>query len=365
MSGGARAVAGLSVAFLLASCAPSPADDDAGADRTVVTTIGIGFETLVGDTDWADLVDHLREADVGEVSLAVGRIDWLAFPPDLVGEPSSEVIRSGRDYVEEALQQLRPWTSDGGRRVTLTIDALAPALLAASPHLAGTTADGRRSDDFPSLAAWAGPVGADLVALAEDIAQRYRPDEVAITEMLADHTFGADDLASFREHSGLTAWPMTADGRIRTDAREIAAWRSDAITELVGRVANAVHRHDVALAVDVRVDWEDPAAGRADSGHDYRALLSVADRLILWCYAGLVDRAPAEVGFVGRELASAGVDPMRVVLSVGLWDDDGTLSADDLRDALTAIEGRMPAGVTPVSSMTEAHWAAIASAVTR
>ena len=48
MSGGARAVAGLSVAFLLASCAPSPADDDAGADRAVVTTIGIGFETLVG-----------------------------------------------------------------------------------------------------------------------------------------------------------------------------------------------------------------------------------------------------------------------------------------------------------------------------
>ncbi|GAA1963855.1 hypothetical protein [Microbacterium aquimaris] len=71
-------------------------------------------------------------------------------------------------------------------------------------------------------------------------------------------------------------------------------------------------------------------------------------------------RWAAEGAAVHGLVTEGGIDPARVVLSVGLWDEEGTLPASDLRRALVAVDGVMPVGVTPFSAMTAAHWDALA-----
>lgn len=355
-----RLVPLLVVAVLLAGCAPS---DPGPPPRHVV---GFGFETLVGDTDWAGVVERLDEAHVDEVSLAVGRLDWLAYPPDTVGRPSGPVRESGRDFVADALRALEPWrAADPARTVTLTIDALIPGLIADEPGWAAVDADGRPSADFASITALEGRIGDDLVALTGDLVARYQPDEVSITELLIDHSFGADDLESFRAHSGHSDWPRRTDGEIDTADPQIAAWRSDAVTRLVGRMADVSRSAGVPFAMDVRVNWKDPARGRPESGHDYAALLGAADRLTLWCYTSLGGVAPEEVGVLPAALAAAGMDTDRMVFSVGMWTSEDTeaISPDHLSRALGAAEGSGAAavGITPESLLTPAHWQVLQS----
>lgn len=329
--------------------------------------IGLGFESLVGGTDWGELSRRLSASGIEEVSIAVGRLDWLAYPPDRVGLPSGPVRETGRDYVAEAIAGLDPWRRAAlDRRITLTIDALIPGLIAQRPELAAVDADGTPHADFASVTALQNEIGDSLVALTEDVARRYGPDEVAVTELLVDHSFGDDDLDSFIAFSGADDWPRRLDGSIDTADAAIGRWRSAVVADLAGRMADRSRENGVPFAMDVRVDWDDPARGRPDSGHDYGALIDRVDRLTLWCYTALGGASPEQVGALPGELAGAGMDVERMIFSVGMWTsaDGVVIGPDHLRRALESAETSTAGavGVTPLSLLEDMHWSVIETA---
>ena len=227
-------------------------------------------------------------------------------------------------------------------------------------------ADGHTSEDVLSLTAMtSGELADRTVELVGEIARRYRPDAIAITEMFADQTFGEADLASYREATGADEWPMEGGG-IDGDHEGLGRWRSEAVGGFVDAMAEAAHEEGVDLAVDVRSNAADPAAGRLDSGHDYGRILSSADRLVVWSYVGLSGpdgSKSLDVEALSRDLTDTyGAD--RVEVSVGLWADDDDLSPEELSEALEAARrgGATRVSVTPASKITERHRDAIAAA---
>jgi hypothetical protein len=327
-------------------------------------SISFGFEDVVTDRPrWEEYARRLHEVGATAVSLSVGRVDWAAFPWTRYPEESSSMVRTtGRDYVAEALTALGQ--GPGGRRaVTLTIDALAPRLLATMPELAGTDAVGGREELFASVSALEdGEVGRRIVAMTAEICARYRPDRVALTELMFDsHTFGPRDRESYQRAARRQDWPRTADGEIDTGHPSIGRWRSQAIASLLDRVAAAAAGYGVAVDMDVRAPWHDPAGDRPLSGHDYGLLLASCDRLTIWNYFGLNDMDPAYGAEVARSLATR--FPGRFVMSTGLWGPgDAPVPAEDLARSLAAVQeaGSGAVSVTPASLMTDAHWAAVA-----
>ena len=59
------------------------------------TSVGFGFEDVVGDTDWSQVDERLDAAGVDAVTIGVGRVDWLAFVPEAAGSPSADAEASG------------------------------------------------------------------------------------------------------------------------------------------------------------------------------------------------------------------------------------------------------------------------------
>jgi hypothetical protein len=326
--------------------------------------ISFGFEDVVTDQPrWEEYARRLHEVRATTVSLSVGRVDWAAFPWTRYPKESSSVVRAtGRDYVAEALAALEQ--GPGGRRtVTLTIDALAPRLIGTMPELAGTDSTGGREELFASVSALeSGEVGRRIVAMTAEICGRYRPDRVALTELLFDsHTFGPQDLQSYQRAARRRDWPRTAAGEIDTEHPSIGRWRSRAIASLLDRVSAVAAGYGVAVDMDVRAPWHNPAGDRPLSGHDYEILLTSCDRLTMWNYFGLNGVDPAYGAEVVRSLATR--FPERFVMSTGLWGQgDAPVSAEDLARSLAAVQeaGAGAVSVTPASLMTDAHWAAVA-----
>jgi hypothetical protein len=348
---------GVSAVALLSSRRPSNA---VPSERSV----SFGFEDVVTDEPrWEEYARRLDEVRATAVSLGVGRVDWAAFPWTRYPEASASAVRdTGRDYVAEALAALRRGPGDR-RTVTLTIDALVPRLISATPLLAGTDATGERSELFASVSALdGGEVGRRIVAMTRDICARYRPDRVALTELLFDHhTFGPEDLESYRRVARRRDWPRTADGTIDTADPSIGRWRSRAIASLLARVSTVAAGYGVSVDMDVRAPWHDPDGDRALSGHDYEILLDSCDRLTVWNYVGLSSRGPDFGAEIARSLDRR--FPGRYAMSTGLWGPGGdTVTAEDLARSLAAVQeaGAAAVSVTPASLMTPGHWSAVA-----
>ena len=359
-----------SAAALLAAVAvmTSACTTDAPAVPTETTErqIGIGLEDIVAEAqDWAAIDGRLDEADVNSVSIAVGRIEWTAFRQAEHPEAAPSIVReSGRDFVAEAIAAVGTAANGERRRITLSIDALVPATIEDDSDLAARSADGEASQSFASAAALEGEVGDRIAALAEEVAQRYAPDEVNLTELMFDGwSFGDADLASYRAATGADDWPRAATGDIAADDARIADWRSDVIAALVERVAERVRPLGVEVSIDVRVDPREPASGRPESGHDYARLAAAADRLVLWNYFGMHDLGAGVSSGITAALPDAGVDPARVLVQVGMWTgrEGAAISPDALEDGLrlTATNGVARVGVTPLSMIDGASWAAI------
>lgn len=321
-------------------------------------SVSFGFEDVARkDLRWDGYRAALNAADVNAVSVSVGRTDWTAFPwetrpsaaPSLVGE-------SGRDYVAEALAEIGE-----NRSVTLIIDTLAPALIEQEPRLAGVSPEGEASDLFAGVSALeSGKAGDHIVDLARTISDRYAPDRIALTELMFDeHTFGSADLSSYREHSGSTDWPRLPDGGIDTADPSLGQWRSDALATLLARVREVTAPRGVALDMDVRAPWSDPAGDRSGSGHDYAVLLEQADRLVVWNYFAINDRPPEYGAEITRSLQER--FPGRFVMSTGLWASSGIISLSAMRGSLEAVAdaGADSVSVTPASKMTDQHWQAL------
>ena len=332
-------------------------------------TLGIGYETVKDpETDWVALAAHLTEAQATGVTISVGRPEWVLF--DWAGHEDAWAS-DGEDLVAAAISALDAG-ADGSRELTLVIDTLAPLMIAEDPQLAAIGPDGEASDSFPGAAALAtGPVGDQIVALCETTAERYRPDRIALTELMIDNSFSDDDFELWQEMTGNHDWPRDEGGDIDTDADEIAQWRSAVISGLVNRCAQAAAEHDVALDMDVRANWRDPSGDRALSGHIYTELIKVTDYLTVWNYFALSGRDPSYSEQLTAGLAETlGDDLDAVTMCVGLWtngdeatgaDRDNALSPADMVAGLaaSATNGVRTVSVIPVSMMTDEHWAAL------
>src|SRR5699024_2232238 len=108
---------------------------------------------------------------------------------------------------------------------------------------------------------------------------------LGLTELFLDTwTFGDDDRESYLEHRARTGapahdWPRTDAGAIDEAHPSIGAWRADAVTGFVARVAAVAASHGLPLEVEVRAQWHGPTNR---DGQDYASLLGVADRLVVW-----------------------------------------------------------------------------------
>lgn len=326
------------------------------------------------DVDWTGLRGYLDSAHVNVLYLDAGRVEWTAF--DWPDHPQAAAL-PGTDHVARALQELGTLPDGSRRYLGLTIDALVPNWILQDPAIAGRRPDGTPSTYAPSATAiHSGSVGQRYVDYAVALATRYRPMQITLTELrFDDETFGADDLALFKEMTGATDWPRDASGQIVASSPQVGRWRSDVLAGLLGRVRRGLDEvtgqvgHRVELAVDVRVDWDKPAAGRPEAGHDYRVLSAVADRLELWAYFGTDGRDAADVGRLATAVSEV-LEPGHYTISVGLWSGesaDGVVLPAQLGDAVAAADaaGSDSTNVTPSSLLTPVHWQALAEVWTQ
>lgn len=255
----------------LASASVTLGATNACAVRRVVPSeraVSFGFENIVTDTPrWEHYAQQLRQVNATGLSLSVGRTDWTAFNWEARPQASADgVASSGRDYVAEAIHALRPELT-GNSEITLTIDTLCPANIAADPSIAGVNPQGEASYDFPSVSSLESGIAGDLlVQLAGEICARYKPNRISLTElMFDDFTFGTPDLRSFSKHSGKKDWPRTSTGEIDTAHPSLGICRSAALANLLSRISTAAQAHGVLLDMDVRASWANPDGDRAAS----------------------------------------------------------------------------------------------------
>lgn len=353
---------------MLSACTPEPPEPSPAPD--VDLSVSLGFDDVTaGPARHRALAEKLGSVKATGVSLAVGRPDWTAF--DWPAHPDTRAAGT-TDHVRDAIATLAPDGRGGRREITLVIDVFAPRLLAQFPAEAGVDAHGAASELRPGAAAYySGTVGRRVVELCGASAERYRPTRVALTELFLEDTYSDADLALYRSLTGRDDWPRTPDGTIDETHESLDEFRVAVVNNLVGRCAEAAGRHGVGLEADVRAPWDAPAGSRRDSGHDYPALMMIADRLTIWNYFAINDRDPQYSSTITAGLRdSLGADALdRVTMSVGLWASgdgeaggSGAITPDALAAGLaaSATNGVTSVAVTPASLMTDAHWAALA-----
>lgn len=341
----------------MASCRPAvPA-----SPQRAELAIGIGIESLQDPSvDWSAVSALFDDAHVGGFSLAVGRPEWTAFPWDDRPTAWAAKVTADDDRVETALSAL---AGDPQRRVTLTVDVLAPERIADDPHLAGVFADGDASSSFPSATALRdGPVGTEIIELCTEIAQRYQPDRIALTELIGDAFFSPADEALFAQMTGAEGFPRR-QGRVDIEDAQVTAWLSTIITDLILHCAEAVAPFGVGIEMDARVQWDDLGQDRPDSGHLYDELLATGAHLTLWAYTGLREADPALTADLAGALERrfSPQQRARIAISVGLWGPgQDPVTAASLETAVDgAARGVASVLVTPLSLLGKDHWRAM------
>lgn len=334
--------------------------------RPTTLSVGVGFETVSDpDTDWVQIRQQFDDAGVTGFSLSVGRPEWVGFAWEGHEDDWAPAVRraeeAGRDPLAEAIEAL---SDDSNRTVTLTLDVLSPATVADYPDAGGAFPDGSPAESFPSaISLHSGRIGEQAVSMCGAVAERYAPDRIALTELLGDTFFSAEDEELFADMTGQEEFPRTGNGDVDLTDPTVADWQSDIVVDLIQRCNDAA---DVPVEMDARVDWDNPGGDRADSGHRYQDILDSGARLTLWAYTGLADRAPEETGALAagiQERFTPG-EVRDTTISVGLWaNGDETLTPEELGAAVAAaaaVEGGPPEVlVTPLSLMTDGHWDAL------
>lgn len=343
---------------------PGSVGEEQPRTRPAERIVNFGFEDVAVEdpAHLKRLDERLDEVHATAVSIAVGRTDWTAFPWEAHPESiSAEVTKTGRNFVAESIAALQTSGTGQKRDVILTIDVLLDKALTADPSLAGRNPVGEASDSFASLSSLrTGAAGTRLAELAADVAKRYRPTAVNLTELMFDeYTFGPDDLQDFKAATHRTDWPRRPDGTIDTATADVTTWRTHAMADIVRKVRSAVEPFGVDLDMDVRSPGVSANADRADSGQDYDLLLEQLDRIHVWEYVGLNnERSPRTEELVKALRQRAGT---RYSLSIGLWSGDRSISPELLARTLrlAAHGGAGSVSVTPVSLMGEGHWEAL------
>lgn len=339
-----------------------------------VRSLSIDFGIVTDPaTDWTAVNARLNQVDATSVNLNAGRVEFTAFDWPEHPEAAAE---SGTDHLAVAARALNTRADGQPREVSLIVDAYVPAWIEKDPSIAGVDPEGKRSTYTASASQLVnGEVGQRLTDYVTTLGERYNPKSVEITELfLDDYTYGADDLALYRSMTGAKDWPRDRNGDIDTEAAEIGTWRSEVLATLMKRLRTALDQtrggqgRQIGLVLDVRVNWEDPAAGRPLSGHDYRILHRSGTQLQLWVYIGRADRRATEVEQLTKRLAEGGYDMSMFIISVGLWrgsisgDELGTITPAELTQVVrgASTNGITNVNVTPYSLMTPEHWTALA-----
>ncbi|WP_347352934.1 hypothetical protein [Intrasporangium sp.] len=339
---------------------PAPAPGHP-ATRDSVQVVNIGFEDLTSDDPdrLRVLAAKLDEVAATGVRIAVGRLDWIAFPwaghRDI---ESGDVLDTGRDYVAEAIAALGCDRNGARRDIYLGIDVLFGREFTQRPGLAGVNQAGKRSDLFASVTAWkSGALTRRLADLAHELAVRYSPEAVNVTELMFDNdTFGPDDLADFKATQRAAAWPRSADGTIDRDDRRLQQWRTDALVSVVAQVKRRLAPTGVALTLDVRSPVTYDPVGRPDIGQSYPRLLEHVDRLVVWDFPGIASSGVFGAAQLGPLLFARAPD--RYELEIGLWKGRGIIPVSTLQRELRAAraQGIRSVSVTPASLFSEPVW---------
>lgn len=343
------------------SCAKTPTKPSAKpAARASVRVVNIGFEDVTSNDPRRIRALAAKLDDVGAtgVRIAVGRLDWIAFPwPGHQDIESGDVVDTGRDYVAEAIAAFRCDQDGRQRDIYLGIDTLFGREFKTHPEWAGVNQVGKRSPLFASVTAWkSGALTGRLADLAHELAVRYRPDAVNVTELMFDNdTFGSDDLADFTATEGAKAWPRSADGTIDRGSPRLQAWRSDAVASVVARVKKRLPT-GVDLTMDVRSPVVYDPIGRPDIGQNYPQLLRYVDRLVIWDFPGIASSGVFSAAQLSQLLFTQ--NPNRFELEIGLWKGRGIIPTSTLqRELRTAQAQGLPyVSVTPASLFSDEVW---------
>lgn len=345
-------------------CPAGPAAQPASGIPTD-RAINVGVEDLVDGRagHLAELATRMDQVGANTVSISVGRLDWIEFP--WAGQErnlASDVIETGRDYVGEAVNAFRCAGDGTQRTIVLGVDTLFGRDIERGDVPAGQSLSGWSSDLFASLSAWKSEeLRGRLTAMVRELAVRYDPDAINITELFFDwYTYGKADLADFQKVSGLDDWPRQPDGSVDTHHPAVSSWRTDAVVAVFAQLDEVLTPLGVELTSDVRGPLEIETPTRADIGQGYPELLRYVDRLNVWDFPGVNQRLSV---LDADELAPMLFTPAPTSysLEIGLWHDNGTIAPDVLRRELSVANetGIRSVSVTPASLMTDELWAVL------
>lgn len=313
-------------------------------------TLGVGFESVTDDeVDWQHIRQRMDAAGVDGATISVGRGDFMGIPVAGQEQYWAGGIDASADRVGDIVDTLR---KDSDRRIGLTVDVLAPRIVGQHDTYKARFADGSEAVDFPSaLALHDGEVGERVVAMCGEAARRYKPDYIALTELIGDAFFSEADEDLYRSMTGEPGFPRDQQGNIRVADSTLNNWQSEIITDVIQRCQNTA---GIAVEMDARVNWDDPGTNRFDSGHRYEDILGTGADLALWVYTGLAHVSPTVTHDVAAKLKDRfdNRERERITLTVGLW---GDMSHRDVKQALRSGEG-FDMSLTPMSMMDDKHW---------
>ena len=312
------------------------------ADHAGITTraIGIGWEDTsnAARRNWSEIARTAVTRGYNTIDLAAGRPEWTLFPwpahPEWVSlEPQENPLR-------DVIATLR---ANGIEKIYLTLDMMVSTSLAKFPEWKAISRDGTIRN-MPSPAALTrSPIRDMLAGAVAQVATQFGDiiDGIIITELFWDSgSFSDNDLLLYRSDTGATDWPRGDDGALQ-ETPEYQEWLTTKMADFIAHCRSLTV--GIPLVMDVRVNWNQPLAGRPDSGHDYAKLLRVADEIQPWVYydTGEESKAVALVSALNKQW------PGRVRPALGLWSATPASVGKTLADLATAHRVQ----VTPYSKM--------------
>jgi biofilm PGA synthesis N-glycosyltransferase PgaC len=367
MLGGA-AVAGIAVAGPLL---PIDADELYAMATELLEPdgpLGGNLAVSIHFSDWPDWRDAdqalLRSPEsihVNQIAISAGRPDWTFFQwqgRKKWWSPEQQVTDG--DILDNSVALL----TMKGYETIATLDVLAPRYLQANPHCAAVDIAGKSSQDIVCSTCLAyGDYGDLLDAAFTALAAKKKIDAICITELFYDkNCFDERCRAAFQASTGHAAWPRDGDGKIDWQHPAIGKWRSRQVARAVARLSAIARTHNKKLLVDVRVSRDDLTRNSSENGQDYRLLLPLVDRLVVWDYFAMDRLSARATGKVARYMSRHfGAD--RYWHSIGLWNDKGgAIDAEQLAHAVRSARqgGSSNIWITPAKDLTNSHWQALA-----
>jgi cellulose synthase/poly-beta-1,6-N-acetylglucosamine synthase-like glycosyltransferase len=315
--------------------------------------------------DWRDADEEMLRSPesihVNQVAISAGRPDWTYFQwPGREQWWSPEQKATDGDILDNSVSFL----TTKGYGTIATLDVLAPRYLKANPHCAAVDIAGKSSPDIVCSTCLAyGDYGNLLDAAFTTLAAKKNINAICITELFYDENcFDERCRASFEASTKRATWPRDSDGKIDWQHPAIGQWRSRQVARAVARLSAIARTHKKKLLVDVRVSRGDLARNSSENGQDYRLLLPLVDRLVVWDYFAMDRLSPRATGKVARYM-SRHFGPDRYWHSIGLWNDKGgAIDAEQLAHALRSARqgGSRNIWITPARDLKTSHWQAMA-----